>query len=194
MQMTLCILFLNHYGAPKTFILCFCIKHNINTHHVGMMPVQLHEVRLSCSTETNLSLQTQRTRCALTLEVCDCQIWFFCWCLTKPEFTTSASARVASRAAALTQNTISKWISMSANSLLWLIRKVCANHEAQGETTNGTRAAHQRRLNPDLFLALWLPVNHCCSFQRGEWISSAPGIQRLILNCLADNFCIIAGS
>lgn len=119
---------------------------------------------------------------------------FFCRCLTKPEFTTSASARVASRAAALTQNTTSKWISMSANSLLWLIRNVCAHHAAQGETTNGTRAAHQRRLNPDLFLALWLPVNHCCSFQRGEWISSAPGIQRLILNCLADNFCIIAGS
>ncbi len=164
--------------------------------HVGLMPVQLHEVRLSLTTTgTSLSLQTERTRCTLTLEVCGCQIWFlFFWeGVTKSEFTTSASAQITSRAAALTQNTTSKWISMSANSLLWLIRKLCANHAAPRETTNGTRAAHQQQLNPDLFLALRLPVNHCCSFQRGEWISSAPGIHRLILNCLADNFCIIAG-
>ena len=72
-------------------------------------------------------------------------------------------------------------------------QKTVCRPAARRETTSGTRAAHQRRLNPDLFLALRLPVNHCCSFQRGEWISSAPGTHRLILNCLADNFYIIAG-
>lgn len=103
-----------------------------------------------------------------------------------------AGAHVTSRAAARTQNTTSKWISTSTHVSRGSSEN-CVQTRRRRETTDGTRAAHQRRLNPDLFLALRLPVNHCCSFQRGEWIWSAPGTHRLILNCLADNFYIIAG-
>lgn len=162
---------------------------------LGWCQCSPYEVRLNLTTTgTNPSLQTERTRRTLAPGGLWLSDLIFVLVSNKDfEFTTSASAQITSRAAALTPNTTSKWISMNANSLSWLIRKLCANHAAPGETTNGTRAAHQWRLNPDLFLALRLPVNHCCSFQRREWIPSAPGIHRLILNCLADNFCIIAG-
>lgn len=136
---------------------------------------------------------------------CDfCYCCCFCrWCLTKFDLTAFASAEISSREQLHSptlntkqraeqhehqQSPVARQEKNSVQTTRHQEKKTKKN-----KTTNGAQAAHQHRLNRDLYLAPRRPVNHCCSFQRGEWISSAPGIHRPILNCLADNFCIIAG-
>lgn len=150
-----------------------------------------------------LLLTTNVCLSVLYFAIVRCDFCYCCcccsWCLTKFDLRVFASVEISSREQLNEHWTpSSERSSTSTNGLLWFVRKktVCkprGNGKKKKKTTNGAQAAHQHRLNPDLYLAPRRPVNHCCSFQRGEWISSAPGIHRPILNCLADNFCIIAG-
>lgn len=151
----------------------------------GLMPVQLHGVRLSLtSAGTNLSHDPGGLLLSdLIFWSASNKAWVYNLLLVHtlpPEQLHQHRTPPASESARARKSLVAH-------------QKTVCRPAARRESTDGTRAAHQRRLNPDLFLALRLPVNHCCSFQRGEWISSAPGTHRLILNCLADNFYIIAG-
>lgn len=110
---------------------------------------------------------------------------FFCWYLKTPKFTTSAVAQITS---SLTLNSVSKTISMNANSLLLFNRILCESHAASRGTTSGTGAAHSRFIfgpQTSSQSLLFFPerrMDFACIWHP----------QALNPNCLADNFCIIA--
>lgn len=129
-------------------------------------------MRRSSSAGINASLETPTTRSTLTpggARLSDQMFFFFFFFLWNRAFrfynfsqrTRQPPPQEQHRACIATGEPI------STSSLLPISEKYRGRRLREAER-DGATAALQRRLNPDLFLALWLPVNHRRTCPRTE--------------------------